>query len=129
MTRTIAFFEHNAPATPNQASTETAAAGSSIAASLPSSGNGSVLFYWARPPATIYHIEVSDYGSGSPPTDYTVAAAVGNLLTPGSKHSSKAHLQDLPPNQLKAYEFGNGSVVEIHGTIHFGDMFIKKESH
>ena len=77
-------------------------------------------------PATIYHLEITDFGSGSPPSDFTVTSAVGNLITPGSKHPGEAFIQDLSRKQIVAYESGNAFTIEIHGIIHFGDTFNRK---
>jgi hypothetical protein len=81
----------------------------------------------SQTPATIYQIEMTDSGSGSPPTDFTVTSVVGNLITPGSKHPAKAHIAELAPSQIARYESGTGFPIRIEGTIHFGDLFSTKD--
>jgi hypothetical protein len=77
-------------------------------------------------PATLYRIVMTDYGSGSPPTDYTVTAVVGNPITPGSKHPYQVRITDLAKSQIKSYADRTGFPVKIEGTIHFGDLFNTK---
>ena len=61
----------------------------------------------SRTPATIYHIEMRDSGSGSPPIEYVVTEVVQNLITPESAHPYQAVIDNLSQSQLASYETGN----------------------
>ena len=85
----------------------------------------------SRTPATIYEIEVTDIGSGSPPDEWTVSSDVGNLLTPGGKHPHDATIlvEAMVERQIADYETGRGFTVEISGVVHFSDLFCADPRH
>jgi hypothetical protein len=76
-------------------------------------------------PATIYEIEVTDIGSGSPPESWIVSSTVGNLITPGGRHPHEAVINaaHMVDRQIEEYVSNRGFVVEIRGVIHFSDLF------
>lgn len=78
-------------------------------------------------PATIYEIEVRDMGSGSPPTDYSVTGHVGNVITPNAVYPYTANINNLSRRQIQSYEGNVGVALRIEGTIHFGDLFVRRD--
>jgi hypothetical protein len=83
----------------------------------------------SQTPATLHEIEVTDEGSGSPPTGWTATSGVGNLLTPGSKYPFEVPLmvEDMTERQIADYETERGFVVDIRGTIYFNDLFAREQ--